>query len=161
MGTGDAGSMATCAARRRQAAHEVEGQKARSSHAVFHVLAKYPEKQAIPQDVHPATVQEHGQDRRQVVDRLAIHQAEKPAAERHGLADGSATGELAWHQAQVAHAGRQHSRAEARPLDKDPYQAHHHQQADGHQRKAQGPVVVADGDHGEWIRAIRYKPRSG
>src|SRR5207253_2359883 len=45
---------------RRHAAQQIKNQILSVAHDVFHVVAEYPQKPHVPDDVHPAAVQEHG-----------------------------------------------------------------------------------------------------
>ena len=110
VGTGDAGCASTCARGGDQAAQQIEAQEAPRPHAVFDVVAEHPEEERVPEDVPPAAVQEHRDERREDVDRIAVDDAgERSAMSGTASPDGSPVGQLAGHHPEVADAPERES----------------------------------------------------
>ena len=84
----------------------------------------------------------------QIVDRVAIHDAVEPHAERDRRSDPGALGDFPWHQPEVAHGLGQPNGVESRALARS---SHTRPRATSskyrHDGKAQRRVVVADRNH--------------
>src|SRR5437764_6788626 len=59
----------------RDTANEIEDEKTEMPETVLDVVAEYPEKESVAEDVTPAAVQEHRDQRRPDVDRVVVHDA--------------------------------------------------------------------------------------
>ena len=59
----------------RDTANEIEDEKTEMPETVLDVVAEYPEKKSVAEDVTPAAVQEHRDQRRPDVDRVVVHDA--------------------------------------------------------------------------------------
>src|SRR5215207_5425851 len=126
-----------------QAADQVEAEEAAGPHAVLDVVSEDPEEEHVAEQVSPAAVQEHREDRREPIDRLLIDSARHSAAQGHGEPDARLVGELAWHESEVANRGRERDLA-AGTLDDHPDRHRDADEQPGHPRGVERRILVAD-----------------
>ena len=137
----------------REAADEIEREKARRSHAVFDVVSEHPEKESVAEDVTPAAMQEHRRQRRKLVDGIVVDHAVQPACNGHSQAKRRAVGELAWHHSVVADALGELQFVESGALRREPDGEHRAEEGPRHYWRVQRRILVAEWNHWPCWRA--------
>ena len=115
--------------------------------AVFDVVAEYPEEKSIAQNVSPASVQKHRDERREDVDRVIVDAAADSAPKGYCLSQWGHVRELARNHPEVANAGSERLLIEPGSLHEYPGQEHGSQDGICHPWRADSRKLVAEWNH--------------